>query len=262
MTSVRPSERGQLVCFFEAIAGYEEGDIRWGHNYRRIRHVHAQCICNPRKYGLPNVGHLPDTGWFLLYKKYLQETSEYSITRLNYNQALRVHLATGTTDLITTNVEFPREYDDPTPAKMDVDMFFVPLRGRTASFGSDEYNPTIFFGTDERSDHEELDVVWNHIETGSRFREVDHKDMPNQNLTRRLVISVPDFDNRTRSGYESRLYENDEGPRGALLKKRKHRLTDWRALPGINVDDVLDRRRSVDIRRTAHDPPITVKTRT
>lgn len=210
---------------------YDDGDIREAINKRTIRDAWAGKLCHPRfasfnSDGLRSLTSLP---WY-----YYSNAARYKFERISGTEVRRTNYLTDpeTIDIISNT-------PNPDGESMDVQAHVQHLTQspRHAVFGT--AGNEVWFDL-QRPSWEALDTIWDEIETNSSFREVDYQSYPTTLLELRkyLWISCDDFDDAT----AELLISSTEGD------ERLYGVPGWRDLRWVNVADVLDKAKPIDIR--------------
>ena len=220
---------------------YEDGDIIFAPNNRRIKDVHAQVICHPKKMGFNGDGLRIAN---CLLDTYKSKVMQYKFQRVSAKEIKRITLATMDEEIIS---------DVPNAKKEAIDVpLFVARRLRSDRhqiFGTkgSEY----WYGGHTDASLAKLAPVWAAIESKTAYREADHTKWPftEGELKNYLCVAVDDFDNETRGDLESPLTDDKDPENIVTLKHRKHKV-DWQnlALSTVIKDSILAKGVKVDIR--------------
>jgi len=227
---------------------YQDGDIVCAFNDRRIRHVHAQMICDPRKEDFNSDGLRPLGG---LGQHWFESTCEYRFERVNRHEVRRINLWTQETEVLGRTPNASGE-------AIDVTQYLARRlqNPKHQIFGA--AGAEIWYGGGTAAlDSTAVNAVWDRIETDTALlrdqhnlwpltdRELQHflavptLDMRDE-ITRRATAVELDYD-RQQPEYDP---ENDIGDR--IARKRRARVQ-WREM-GLDPAAVLDPAVRMDLR--------------
>ncbi len=234
----------ELVLKIGSLPGcqYEDGDVVDAFNGRRIRCTHAQHYCHAKDAALNGGGLRRNDSLAFMF---LEETSQYRLERVSFNEIKRIVIATSEEEILSDTPNEKVEYTN-------VAEFFRRrlLHPRHRVFG--EPGREIYHGGRIDFSNDAMSVVWTEIESRTAIREADHTLFPLGVLDKKdcLAISVDDFDDETLEDLKAPLQDQSSPEEPVVLKKRKHNVV-WRNLLGLSLgtqNDVLDPKKSVDIR--------------
>ncbi|HAA73291.1 MAG TPA: hypothetical protein DCE55_29385 [Planctomycetaceae bacterium] len=211
---------------------YKDGDVLAAFSDERICCVHAEMICDVRKFGMNSAGLRPDS----LAKTYLSKTAKYMFERVSKTEVRRTTLATGDKVL----------FDD-VPKMVDGKMqhMFVEefLRRRVKSDKHLIFGKTlleaVWFGGGSTPDN--IAEVWDEIEnlTAKRRDDPECKIWPagQQDLKSHLFVETVNFTseeaNNVTSPQNQIINEGQEDERTEMVRKRVIKAQ-W------DLDEVLD----------------------
>lgn len=213
--------------------GFRDGDIVHAMNDVQLLWRHTQIITDHRQ--IEGGFFKPVTS--LAYRR-LRATSKWKVEGISDTEE-RV------TDLITS-VSYVKQ------AKTRLYIQRRMAGGKKPMFG-DEQNAVWFEGQRELT-LARLTKLWtDHITPRTGLLAADHRrrDYNTPHLKGYWVIVTKDFSNARRSWLESPEMDETDPENPVMLRRRK-RYIDWRNIPRISgrtIDQILDRRQRVDIRR-------------
>jgi len=212
-------------------ATYEDGDIVDAFNARRIRRVHAEMLCHPKRNRA-------------LAEVFAGETREYKFERVSNTEVRRTNLLTNESDVLSDRPNSNGE-------QIKVSLFLARRKAcpRHLIFG--DVGAERWYGGVAAYSDDVMDRVWAAIETQTRHRENTFRRWPfsEGELKQFLVLPVDDFTDLAREEYKAPLLQEQNG-QVVQVKRRKHGV-DWRKGLGLSakeVADVVDGGKPVDLR--------------
>ena len=251
---------------------YQDGDIVQTFTNDHIHICHAEMICHPKHFALNTFG-LRDRNTLL--EKFMEKTSKYKFTRLNSNDVQRLNLLTNEEDILNTIPNSNNEY-------IDVYTYITRRKKhlRHKIFGVSHGNE-VWYGGIVTKDKVVIDTVWNDIETESNNLKSSHTHWPLSDIEKRHFLPLNCIGYKfNRQTWTSEVKElsigtacergccvcepdvvvlNNEGEddgtteEGPMIAKRKWQVPYWdlNYSLGINVGDVRNKNKEVDIRSDA-----------
>jgi len=235
--------KGQLVLITGPHSTYEDGDVLMAYNSRRISHVHSEMICNPRIKGKRIGGFVGNKQ--PLAQIFCENTCEFKFEKISKTEVRKTRLSDMQELLITTNQDFV-DFGLKT-VRMDINLYINrrSVAKKKLLFGTK--GREIWYGGNTFADNTNLNIIWTAIETHTPLRKINHQNYPGLNFKKYLIIDVVDFDDQTSGDLMSPLTDNTDPENIIVLKKRKT-WSDWRKHFLVNTRDILDRKKTVDIR--------------
>lgn len=223
---------------------YQDGDIVCAFNERRILCCHAEMICHVQKVELNNDGLNPEdclTRWML------EQFSQFKFERVSSTEVKRTNLLTNSSDVISSTPNGDGEY-------MHVDLFLSGKRRKNDHhiFGRD--GAEVWFGGKIDTSLENVNLLWNKIESESDNVKVNHQRWPLSKLEKKRFFGI----NTNHEDHENDCddHECEEHVRSsvdennAILKQRAYNVhyADLSLPSSITVEDIRDREKILDIR--------------
>ena len=224
---------------------YQDGDVVCAFNERRILCCHAEMICHVQKVELNSEGLNPEdclTRWML------EQFSQFKFERVSDTEVKRTNTLTGSSDIIDSTPNNDGEY-------MLVDQFLANKRKRNDHniFGRD--GAEVWFGGKIDTTIENVNLLWDKIESESDNIRADHKRWPLTSLEKMRFFGVNTNhgdhdgdcdDEECEEHVRSSVDEHD----GSLLKKRAYYVhyTDLSLPSSVSVEDIRNPEKLLDIR--------------
>lgn len=219
---------------------YQDGDILFAPNERRMLCCHAEHICHPKLAARTRDGLRDNNS---LARTMLDTVCQYRFERLSHYEVERVNLVTGERELFSDK---PNERGEQIAVpefvarrlKYDAHRIFgVP--GREVWHG----------GTVDWS-LPKVSAVWDAIEVRSALRMANHRHWPftRQERLSFLPVKTDDFTDAVAETLVASEVDETDPENPVLVRKRRHRV-DWEALLGslgLSREDVRDRSRETD----------------
>lgn len=258
---------------------YKDGDIIQTFSMNNIYMCHAEHKCNVNNFALDPVTGLRANDSLLM--KFLEKTKVYKFQRVNSNEVVRTNLLTEDQETLSTTPNENGEY---------LDAFqFISRRlksPRHKIFGSS--GSEIWYGKSRETI--DIDAVWNDIETHTSSLKSEHKSWPLTDVERRhflpmnccvhghshdhndlpahaacvnctcgCTLSECGDDIASEKIQEVSRIENEgtEEQTNITIARRKFQVPYWdfTSLLSINVDDVRDLNKQVDLRKIDSERP-------
>lgn len=224
---------------------YKDGDILCAFSDRRIRCVHTENICHPRK-AQRNASNLIIAS--TIARDWFERTHEFRFERVSATEIRRVVIATGAEEII-----------GPTPNKageaMDVRLFLARRKKHPTHriFGED--GAEFWYGGRIDVTDAKLSAVWDAIEgkTPLRRNAAAFTKWPagEQELKSHLFIPSDNFDDATAEELIApELSDPDAKGEQIVVQRRLHRI-DWKAklsLAPADIARVQDTAQTIDLR--------------
>lgn len=217
---------------------FHDGDIIHAFNRRRIETVHIDHICHPWKETPDRDGRIPDH----LARPMYEARYEFRFERISRTEARKIRIATRELVKIVG------------PDTADIDLFvrraLAAKRGQNAKraiFGTP--GREIWYGGRTSWETARINALWTTIESRSPLRRADHQLFPlgRGDRSRSLVVRVAEFDDATRTEYESPETAEDRDGNTVTVWQRRN-FVDWRTILNVDVTRVLDREEEYDLR--------------
>ena len=226
---------------------YKDGDIVQAFSNDRILLANAQSICSVDNFNLDPVSGLRYNDTLLM--KYMETSSLYRVERINATSARRINLLTSEEDIISNSPNLDGE------AIWIEDYLARRLKSnRHRIFGS--VGSEIWYSGSRPID---LDIIWNHIESGSDNLKQDNTSWKFTSLEKRHFYTmncrgnaggiIQELSGHTVVDRQNPVITGDE----VIAAKRKWQVPYWDL--GANVDDIRNYDKEVDGRVEINDRP-------
>lgn len=223
-------------------SGYRDGDIIHAMNDIQLLGRHSCIITDHRK--IKGGFFKPLTS--LAYYR-LRAFSRFMFERISTKEIRR-------TNLVNSNVDILSDVPNENGHYIHLEEYIARRKraGKRPMFG-DEATCVWFEGTREIT-MSRMNTLWtNYIipQTGLFPADYRRREYSASHLRRYLVIVTNDFSNARRAWLESPGMDETD-PENPVFVRRRKRYVDWRNIPdmdGTTIDNVLDRRQRVAIRR-------------
>ena len=255
-----------------SLSSYRDGDIVQAFSMRRIYAHHAHHKCHVRNFDFTTDGmRVADP----LLVKFLEKTNTYKFERLNSNDVKRTNLITGEESIFNTT---PNDNGE----RINVYQY-VSRRLKNKNHLIFRSNGLEYWYGKSRSDID-VDSVWNDIETHTNFLQSDHIHFPLSNTEKRMFLPMSccthghshdhtdlpihnacldctcgcdtsecsnDFISERLSSISIAHNVGTDEEYNETIHKRKYQVPYWdfTSVLSLNVDDIRNRNKEVDLRK-------------